>query len=139
MQTNELINLAIIAIGAGRIAYSISSEEIFRWLRERVYRYSAPMHDADLDGRPYRLIDFYKTTREERERFPFLGRWSSDWIDNTRKPGMAGMLIECPYCVSAYVTAFGVLAWYTIGDVVVQGAAVFAAWAAASWVGKVLS
>lgn len=137
-----LYDLAILSLASGRVAYSITSDEIFRPVRELVYRYSAPRHDQDEDGHPYRMIEWFKSTKQERERFPAIGVWQREHIDPTytgRDVGFFGSLLECFYCFSFYTSVAAIVAYWIFGEEAVTVALPFAVWALANLYAKVLS
>lgn len=124
-----LIDMAVISLASGRVAYAIARDEIFRPLREYVYRYSAPISDTDIDGQPHRLIHHWKNNK--RERALGWGRWSHDYDTSIapRKPGWLGRLVECPYCLSFYTTIGALIVYSLFGIEVLY---VFALWAVAN-------
>lgn len=106
----------VLSLAAGRTAYAISADEIFRPVREAVYRSSPPLDDADRDGKPYRL--------------------NSD--GSVEQPGWLGTLISCYYCTSFWIALVLVAAYWLWGGVVVDIAFVLAVWAMATLFGRVI-
>lgn len=108
----DLWMIVLVPLAAGRAAYSVAHEEIFRPVREYVFRYSAPMTATDIEGRPWRMIDWYKSTEHERKN---LGakKIEYDFDPQTlRNPGFFGQLFECPYCLSFWFTMIMVVIGY---------------------------
>lgn len=128
-------------LAAGRVAYSITNDEIFRPLREAIYLRSAPRHDTILvfDQGGDREISARQFHPVNEDGHPFEGagikRAGYDWIPELepRRPGWAGQLFECPFCMSAWTSAFFVGVWALMGtDFAALFALPFATWALAN-------
>lgn len=138
MSTAEIIDLAIIAIAAGRASWCISRDEIFRPLREIIYRHSAPTSDRNVDGMPWRMLEPYRTTNRERELG--AGKWDYDSVPtDPRTPGFWGSLIECPYCTSFWVSVVAFWLYQFAPDATVAGSTPLAMWAIATLYAKKIS
>jgi len=127
MTNPTLTEAAILALATGRVSYSITSDTIFRPLRERVWRWSAPETATDDIGRPWRMLHVHE------DGFTEFGPRTP------REPGFWGTLIECPYCVSFWAAHAVVLAWIMWGSAIVPWAVGLALWSLATlyarWIG----
>lgn len=134
MTPDQLFDYLLLALAAGRLAYAITQDEIFRPVRQYIWLRSAPVHGM------YRLhgedvlaskIDRWKTTEEERQRG--LPKWEMDYIEGSRRaPGFLGQLFECAYCMSFWTSAAllgSYLAWPTA---TIAFSSLVALWAAAN-------
>ncbi len=135
-----------LSLASGRVAYSVTQDDIFRPVREFVYKRSAPdsdtilvrdengdheyparsFHYGDLSGQGV----FYPWNEGDAEV------WNVGWHYRPelppREPGWAGCLIECPYCLSFWTSLIAGLAWLLLGDAVAVIAAPLAIWALAN-------
>lgn len=121
----------VIALAAGRISHTLTQDEIFRTAREWIYKRSAPEHSTiRLDGSdvPARMVidwtdpdtgkTYYAATKE-----PYL----------IREPGFFGQLVECPYCLSLYVSLALFALFVLLGSTAVWILTPLALWMAATW------
>ncbi len=133
--TIPIYDAAVLALSVGRISYSITSDEIFRPVREFVYRYSAPISATDIDGNPHRMIHHWKNNKREREAG--WGKWSSDFDPElgVRDPGFFGELISCVYCASFYASFAALAAYIVWPEQTIVALTGFALWSACSIIG----
>lgn len=143
IDTTDIVTGIVLALAVGRIAYSLTQDEIFRPLREWVWLRSAPESAALLrfeeDGDsqwPARMVHHYSS----------IGRiWATKVVRQInddygyaptapmRKPGFFGQLIECFYCVSFWLALVASIAWWLLGDNVIYAALPFAFWAGGNY------
>jgi hypothetical protein len=128
-----VFSAAIIALAAGRVSYCVANEEIFRRMRELVFRYSSPRFATNSNGEPWRMLHWYKSTNEERKRGHKKILYEFD-PNLLREPGFFGQLVECPYCLSFWMTLIMILL-YNVAPIVV---AVIALWALSSLVVRLM-
>lgn len=133
-----LYDAAVLVLASGRIAYSLIQDEIFRPIRESIYRYSAPSTATNRDGQPWRMVYSWKNNADERARG--WGRWSDDFEPNRmREVGFFGELASCFYCMSFWTSA-AVLVSYALHPAGTVGfLTLFAAWALSNLIAKALS
>ena len=139
-----LATLAIVSLAAGRVGYSLTRDELFRPLREWVWKRS-PGDGATI------LLRGEDGDREVPARTMHYGLLVADRFfpgDDgigvgdvgyhfrptlpPRDPGWIGRLVECPYCVTFWTSLLGCAAWWLLGDDVIYPATPLAAWALAN-------
>jgi len=127
MTNPTLMEVAVLALATGRVSYSITSDTIFRPLRERVWRWSAPETATDDIGRPWRMLHTHSDGFTEFDP------------QNVREIGFFGELVSCPYCASFWLAHVVALAWILWGGAIVPWVAGLALWALATlyarWIG----
>lgn len=134
-----------LSLASGRIAYSVTRDDIFRPVREWVYERSAPDSDTILvrdeagdHEYPARSFHHVETTvnlvpvPETCADVDTFTEFRYEPGMPPREPGWAGCLIECPYCFSFWTSLVLAAAWLLLGDVVAIFALPFAAWAVAN-------
>lgn len=122
-----LADLAVITLASGRVAYSISQEEIFRPLRNWIFLRSAPV-DAEIvlrreDGDEVWPARMVRDTLDGPSLEPNL---------DLRKPGFVGSAVSCPYCLSFWTSLAMILAYLALGHVVAVALTPLAVWAGAT-------
>lgn len=130
---NAAAEFIVLSLASARVASCITKDEIFRPVRERVYRRYAPHGDThrlrndqgELTEVPARMVHWSRDSS---------GAWTHevDPVAPLRDPQFLGELVECPYCLSFWVACVATLAWWLLGDTAAQLALPFALWCAAN-------
>lgn len=129
-------DLAVLALASGRVAHSISSDEIFRPLRNWVYIRSAPVSDM-IVTREEPEGDFEYPARMTRRTQH--GSWTPRTDGGVRKPGFFGSLLACAWCLSLWTSLFWLGLYAALGHYAIWAAMPFALWAAANAYAKWLA
>lgn len=126
-----IYEVSVMALAAGRVSYSLTKDEIFRPVREAIWRRSSPLYATNIQGEPWRMIECWKHNEQERARG--WGKWSEEFDPQSlREPGFFGRLVECANCLSFWVSLVIAIAYMAFGDVVVTLLAPLALWALAN-------
>lgn len=126
-----LYDLAVIAVAAGRVADSISGDEIFRPLRNWVYLRSAPVDDSIVTYGPSG-DDVYPARMATLTSEPLsLGTEYEGMRGDVRTPGFFGRLISCRVCLSFWVTLFWLAIYLLSAHWALTLATPFAIWGGA--------
>lgn len=118
MNTPPLFDIGVACVAAGRLTFLVAKDEITRPIREAVYRRSAPHGDtaelADGNVVSWRML-FDESTGSHAETYDVS---TGMFFDPTslRKPGFLGQLIECPYCMSFWISLAMCLAYLVLGS-----------------------
>lgn len=99
-----ILDMGIMALAAGRSAFCISTETIFEPVRNRIWKWSPPS----------------------------VAAFALDPKGGFRTPGFWGQLVECPLCVSAWLSILFFLAYLGFGGVVSTALTPLAIWSVAS-------
>lgn len=141
------LSLLIIGIAAGRVAYSITHDEIFRRLREWIWLRSAPhsgmIVEYSEDGddtqlaRSYHWSEVPQKVRDDEANngihfLPDGYRYQPQLP--IRKPQFWGQLVECPMCMSFWIAIiFWVLWQFAPFEIYYYGIMPLAVWGVANW------
>ena len=132
VEPTDIVVALTLALASGRVAYSITTDTIFRPLREWIWLRSAPEDSAILhrtdsgdEQRPARLYHDYG-----REGMASI--FDYDPTASPRRPGFFGQLVECPFCMSFWTSALACVAWLLLGNDVIYPALPLALWALAN-------
>lgn len=145
LSSTDIAIFAELGLASGRIAYSVTRDDIFRPVREFVYARSAPDSDTilvrdDNGDHEYPARSFHHVeTRIDLCPDPqtcadvdYIEEFRYEPTLPPREPGWAGCLIECPYCFSFWTSVVLCAAWLLLGDAVAYLALPFAVWAVAN-------
>lgn len=138
ISSTDIAIFALLALGSGRVAYSLTRDDIFRKMREWIWLRSAPEEGTILergaDGDTQRPARFMHLVYDK----PYTGTaWEPTHTEyhpelDPRDPGFFGMLFECPYCMSFWTSLAACAAWLVLGDDVIYPAALLALWGASN-------
>lgn len=142
ISSTDIAIFALLAIGSGRVAYSLTRDDIFRKLREWIWLRSAPEEGTILERggegdaqRPARMYhphglnadgDHVLVTGARGDLIDVRYRFNPNIA--MRYPGFLGQLFECPYCMSFWTSLAACAAWLLLGDDVIYPAALLALW-----------
>jgi len=135
-----LYDAAVLVLASGRIAYSLTSDDIFEPARRLIWKHSPPEHgDVIVYGErvPARRVTYWRNNEEERARG--LGRWSVDILPADlagRDPGWIGRLVSCPDCMSFWVALAALVAYMNYPAETIAVLTLFAAWSLANLVAR---
>lgn len=115
-----LYDVAVLALAAGRVSYSLTNDTIFRPLRELIWKVSAPETATDIEGRPWRML------------WPVPGGEPLFTPNELRPIGWLGELASCPDCMSFYVAFLAITAYILYPIETVSFLSVFALWGMAN-------
>jgi len=134
VDVTDIAVFIVVSLAAGRVAYSLTRDDIFRGLRESIWLRSAPEDGMIVERTPDGDL-----TRPARAYHPRVVPGSPDTLVHDydpaapfREPKFFGQLFECPYCMSFWTSAFAFVAWMILGDYVIYPALPLAIWAAAN-------
>lgn len=135
VDVTDIAVFLVLSLASGRVAFSLTKDDIFQPLREFVWMRSAPedgmIVERTVDGdrttpaRAWHLLHNRGYTEDRSE-------YAYDPGQPFRNPGWFGQLIECPYCLSFWTSLAACVAWVVLGDAVVYPAMPFAVWAVAN-------
>lgn len=140
-----LATLAIVSLAAGRVGYLLTSDELFRPIREWIWLRSPGEGSMIV----LRGDDGDREVPARTMHYGDLGAHGSFWPGpcevsigevgyhfqptlRPRDPGWFGRLVECPYCMTFWTSLVGCAAWLLLGDDVIYPATPLAAWALAN-------
>lgn len=115
-----LYEIGVMALASGRVAFSLTNDEIFRPAREWIWKRSAP------DEGPIRLDD----GSDVPARMVHGGVFKP--TIPMREPGFWGQLAQCVHCVSFWTSLVILLAYVVFGSITISLLAPFALWGLAS-------
>lgn len=134
---NPIFEVAVMVTSAARVTYTVTSDDIFRPLREAIYKRSAPENDTiriDDQDVPARMVhaghynvvdgvwDKGAAVLIARTVYRFLPQ------EEPRPAGWWGSLISCPYCFSFWVALAWFALWLLLGETWVWIATPLALW-----------
>lgn len=137
VDTTDIAVFAVLALASGRVAFSLTKDDIFQGLRESIW-----MHSAPEDGQIVERTEDGDLTRPARAYHRVNGPQAT--IGDTahehrydpgapfREPQFFGQLFECPYCMSFWTALFAFVAWAILGDAVIYPALPLAIWGASN-------
>lgn len=148
---NDVIVFIVLSLASGRVAYSLTKDEIFRPMREWIWMRSAPEEgviverggegDVTRPARMYHLMHRDPVDGDWRMSKMKCGpamaklndqRYRFDPGVALRKPGFFGQLFECFYCMSFWTSLLACAAWLVLGDDVIYPALPLALWGASN-------
>ena len=114
---------AVVALAAGRVSHTLTQDEIFRPAREWIYLRSAP------DG------DTIRVSGQDMPAQIVHHEHGDVFFDpnEPREPQFFGQLVQCPYCLSFYVSVALFLFYLAAGSVAVWILTPLALWMIATW------
>lgn len=137
VDSTDIAAFTVLALASGRVAFSLTKDDIFQGLRESIWMHSAPedgmvverTEDGDLT-RPARAYHYH------REQVNLGQEWEQGFAYDPaapfREPQFFGKLFECPYCMSFWTSLLACVAWLVLGDAVIYPALPFAIWMVAN-------
>jgi hypothetical protein len=140
----DILAASVLSVASGRVAYSLTRDEIFRPLREAIWRRSpgdgnvmvrGDDGDRELPVRMMHYGDLVGGTLfrwNEGDRVVGELGWHFRPDRPPRDPGFFGQLFDCVYCMSFWTSLIACAAWLALGDAVLYPAAPLAVWAAAN-------
>lgn len=149
MHAADIATFAVLTLASGRVAFSLTRDEILRPLREWIWLRSAPEEGTILERdedngdtpRPARYYHFGENrvqivpdaeltgTCADFDEFP---GYEFNPALGPRIPGFWGQLFECPYCMSFWTSLVACAAWLLLGDAVLYPALPLALWGASN-------
>lgn len=144
--TTDIAQFLVMALASGRIAFSLTKDDIFQPVREWIWMRSAPedgmVIERTMDGDVTRPARMYHLMHENAfDGGLDMGRGPKGDVKRghhfspstaMRKPAFWGQLWECPYCMSFWTSLIATVAWLLGGDAIVVMALPFAVWALAN-------
>lgn len=137
IDATDIASFVVLSLAAGRVAFSLTKDDIFQPVREWIWMRSAPE-----DGMVIKRGDDGDLTLPARAMHRVNGpqanigdtshRYEFQPQRPLRQPGFWGQLWECFYCMSFWTSLLAMVAWLVLGDLVVVLALPFAVWAAAN-------
>lgn len=135
---HALIDFTVMALASGRVAYSLTQDDIFEPARRWIWWHSGPdvgskinLFGQIVEGRNW---DRFRSTPDEVARG--LSKWQYESVDDNgmppREPGWLGRLVGCFYCMSFWTSCAALAAYNVAPDLTVQICLPFALWAAAN-------